>query len=496
MTKLSKANDYIKTNKDNVNPYFRMKYHVMPEIGWMNDPNGFIYYRDKYHLFYQHYPFDSKWGPIYWGHVASDDLIKWEYMPIALAPDMYYDVDGCFSGSAIEKDGKLYIMYTGHTNPDPDNPENIREVQNIAISDDGVNFTKVRQNPVISTNDLPSFALPQDFRDPKVFKQDDNYYAVIASRNIDSSGQVLLYKSKDLLNWDYVAVVNKSNNKLGKMWECPDLFKLDDKYIFILSSQYLDSEEYKFNNLFSSIYMIGDMNFETGSFTHAYIDEIDYGFDFYAPQTLVDNNGRRIMIAWMQMWGRTIPTNYKNHKWAGAMTLPRQLKIVNGKLYQLPVDEITKYRRNYINYTNVTVYNNISLQGIEGQNIELELEIDAQKANKFGIKVLKGEDEQTIMYYDRCEGIFAFDRSHSGEKIDNIDDPLENNQVRKTKVLLKNNLLKLRIFIDRISVEVFIQDGERVMSSTVYPKCTSKSIEFFSDDKIIIKNLNKWDINI
>ncbi|BCS82174.1 glycoside hydrolase family 32 protein [Anaerocellum diazotrophicum] len=496
MSKLQQAQKYVEENRNKVNPEFRLKYHMMPEIGWMNDPNGFIYYKGEYHLFYQYYPYDSKWGTPYWGHAKSKDLIIWEHMPIALAPDMYYDVDGCFSGSAIEVDGKLYLMYTGHTNPDPDNPKNIRQVQNMAVSKDGVNFEKIKQNPVISERDLPYIALPQDFRDPMIFKHNDSYYAVIASRNIDGSGQLLLYKSNNLLNWNYVGVIIRSDNKLGKMWECPSLFKLNDMDVLILSVQHLDKNGDKYHNLFSSIYMLGKMDYESWKFICEVVDEIDYGFDFYAPQTLVDDRGRRIMIAWMQVWGRTIPTDCHGHNWAGAMTLPRELRVIDGKLYQIPVDEITKYRKNKISYKDIIVNDKIQLDGIEGQNVELEVEIDAQNANNFGIKVLKGEKEETVMHYDRREGKFIFDRSKSGEQIKNTEGKEDNEQIRKTTVSLKNNILSLRIFIDRCSVEVFIQNGERVMTSTVYPKSTSKSIEFFTDNKIIIKNLNKWDIEL
>ncbi|MCM8711217.1 glycoside hydrolase family 32 protein [Clostridium sp. SYSU_GA19001] len=495
MSKLSKARDYVLQNKDKVNNEYRLNYHVMAEIGWINDPNGFVYYNGEYHLFYQYYPYDSAWGPMHWGHVKSKDLVKWECLPVALAPDMYYDADGCFSGSAIEKDGKLYLMYTGHTNPDVDNPENIRQIQNIAVSEDGIEFKKVKHNPVISTRDLPENALPQDFRDPKVFKRGEEYYVVIGSRHQEGDGQLLLYKSKDLLNWAYVGVLARSENNIGKMWECPDLFQMGEHDVLVISPQFLERDGDKYCNLYSSVYILGNCDFKNCKFDFNTIDEIDSGFDFYAPQTLVDNKGRRILIAWMQMWERNVPTHDKGHKWAGAMTLPRELKIFKGKLYQYPVEEMKNYRANHVSYKAVIVKGTLALEKIEGQSIELELEIDSLKANKFGLKVLKDEENQTVMYYDRQEGKFIFDRSNSGEILRGSESE-DIKDVRRVKVSLLENKLKLRIFIDRISVEVFIQEGERVITSTVYPKSTAKAIEFFSDEKILIKTLNKWDIRV
>lgn len=492
MNKLISAREYIQKNKNKVNPKYRLGYHAMGEIGWINDPNGFCFYNGEYHMFYQYNPYSSKWGPMHWGHVKSKDLITWKYLPVSLAPDMSYDKDGCFSGSAIEKDGKLYLMYTGHVNPDPDKPEKIRQTQNIAVSEDGIEFEKIKENPVIDTNDLPKQALPQDFRDPRVFKRGEDYYVIIGSRNQEGSGEILLYKSKELLNWIYVGIMISSNNKLGKMWECPDFFALGDYDLFIVSPQFLEKEGDKYQNLHSSIYMIGKFDFEDGKYIADFVDEIDYGFDFYAPQTLIDDKGRRILIAWMQMWDRKFPTDNKNHEWAGAMTMPRELKIIGGQLYQFPIEEIKNYRVDHVNYKDIRVKKVLTLDKIEGQSIELELKIESLNSNIFGLNILKNKEQQTTMYYDKKQGKFNFDRSKNGEDLISSEEDI--NQNRKVQVKLQNNKLTLHIFIDRISVEIFIQDGERVMTSTVYPKSTAKMIEFFSDDDIIIENLDKWDI--
>ena len=175
-------------------------FHVTGETGWINDPNGLIYYKDRYHAFYQHYPYDTKWGPMHWGHVVSDDLTNWTYLPIALKPGDDCDKNGCFSGSAIVHDDKLWLMYTGFI--ENQGGESIRQVQCLAESTDGISFKK--HGIVIGENDLPEGYAPCDFRDPKVWCHDGFFWCIVAARKIEGRGRILLYKSKDLFDWEFV----------------------------------------------------------------------------------------------------------------------------------------------------------------------------------------------------------------------------------------------------------------------------------------------------
>ncbi|MBR1624089.1 MAG: glycoside hydrolase family 32 protein, partial [Pseudobutyrivibrio sp.] len=196
----------------------RPLFHATGTVGWINDPNGFSIYQGKYHLFYQYYPFDTHWGPMYWGHSVSKDLVKWEYLPCALAPDQGYDKDGCFSGSAIElEDGKQLLMYTGVLDG--------YQQQCIAIGD-GIDYEKVSENPVISTAMIPDGNDTHDFRDPKVIRHGDKFYCFAVNRNADNSGQVFVYESSDGINWSFNKTLDKCNNELGVIWECPDYFQL------------------------------------------------------------------------------------------------------------------------------------------------------------------------------------------------------------------------------------------------------------------------------
>ena len=463
---MSRAKEYVSTNKAKIDPDTLPKYHVTGEVGWINDPNGFSYYKDQYHLFYQYHPYDIKWGPMHWGHATTKDFIKWEQLPVALAPDMSYDIDGCFSGSAIQVDDVHVIMYTGNSNPNGERPEYIRQVQCIAVGD-GVNYTKIGRNPVIGTNALPKNSNLSDFRDPKIFKKDDKFYTVVGSRHDDGSGQILLYSSLNLFDWEYVGVLSRSENQIGRMWECPDLFELDGKDVLLMSPQQMEPKGYAYHNGNCTTVMIGEIDFNTGEYSYPHYEEIDYGMDFYAPQTLETPDGRRIMIAWMQAWDRDMASEV--YGWVGAMTLPRELRVRDGKLIQKPVREIANYRSNEVMHKESIIKEATQLEGVEGRIIEMLVEIDLLKAEKFTMKLMKNEHYETTLYYDRNEGVVGFDRTNSGSNI-------TQRTSTKAPITLNENRLKMNIFMDTFSVEVFINEGEKVMSSTVFTPLDAQGI--------------------
>ena len=197
------------------NERYRLGYHLMPASGWMNDPNGFSYYNGYYHLFYQYYPYAAEWGPMHWGHARSKDLIHWETLPVALVPTR--PQDGCFSGSAVAFDDRLWLIYTGNHVIDKEKDIN-RQDQNLAYSADGIHFEKYDGNPILA--EAPSDNNPADFRDPKVWQEDDGFRMVVGSRDKDGLGRVLLYSSKDLKQWDYVGAIAgaESVEHEGFMW--------------------------------------------------------------------------------------------------------------------------------------------------------------------------------------------------------------------------------------------------------------------------------------
>lgn len=493
MFTLEQANNFINTNRDQVKMDYRNDYHLMAPIGWINDPNGFIFYKDEYHLFYQYYPYKAAWGPTHWGHAKSKDLIKWETSPVALAPDQPYDKDGCFSGTAIEKDGKMYVMYTGHILGETE--EDTRQVQCIAVSSDGVHFKKIEQNPVITEEDLPNNSMPQDFRDPKLIRKGEDYFALIASKCKNGGGQILLYKSKDLIDWEFVSVMLKGETYEGSMWECPDLFELDGKDVLIISVDGLPKRENKFSNTHSTVISIGKMDWKNGIFHREEDEELDYGLDFYAPQTILDNKNRRILVSWMQMWGRNIPTETEHHGWAGAMTLPRELYVQNNHIYQKPVAEIKEYYTNKKRLDDIKLVNESRDFGdMSGEVCALEFDIDTKAGRYFEFELRSNKKEKTILSYNCNSGLLELDRKKSGFKL--IGQEEEHVYKRSVNCGGESHLLRLSIFMDRSSIEIFVNEGQYTLTSTIYPKEKADKIKVFAEGEIEILRLEKWDIGV
>ena len=473
-------NEFIKSISKDEKPLF----HLCAPIGWINDPNGFSAFNDEYHLFYQYYPYDTIWGPMHWGHSKTKDFIKWEQLQVALAPDEDYDMEGCFSGSAIEDDGKHIIMYTGVLDKtNEDGKRILRQTQCIAIGD-GINYEKLDCNPVITHEMLPEGSSLEDFRDPKIWKDGNEFYAVVASRSKDGSGQILMYKSKDLRSWEYVTIVDKSENKIGRMWECPDFFKLDENYILVISPQEVRADKNGFHNGNNTAYLIGKYDENNNKFNREKYSVIDYGLDFYAPQTFEAKDGRRIMIGWMHSWeNRIVPHDFK---WCGMMTIPRELTIKDGCLIQTPIREIENYYKNTVEYNNLSIEKEISLEGINGRTIDITLDIDASKSEEFQIKVAKNEEYETLISYSQRKSIITFDRSYSGKYGDIL-------HRRDINVKKNNGKVKLRLIMDKYSVEIFINDGEHVMTSTFYTPLNAKDITF-SSEGVTLVSIKKHDI--
>ncbi len=489
-TLLEQANRYITENKAKVVADYRHHYHVMAPIGWINDPNGFVFYKGEYHLFYQYYPYDSNWGPMHWGHVKSKDLLHWEDLPIALAPDQDYDKSGCFSGSAIEKDGHLYLMYTGHVE------ENgvVYQRQCIAVSEDGIHFEKSDQNPVIGEKLLGEHGSIHDFRDPKVFRHGDTYFSVVATKSAADHGKILLFSSKDLIEWSFYSVMLEGNDSQGIMWECPDFFRLDGKDVLIMSPIQIPKRGHEFHNISSTIAYIGTMDWSTGKFQVENDHEIDGGLDFYAPQTLEDDQGRRIMIAWMQMWDRTRPPHDLGHNWSGAMTLPRQLHVKNQCLTQVPVSFV------YENMVNEKELHHLVLKDDPycltqdlGDNVVIELEADFSDGASLAIQVAKNEMAALKIIYNKAKQLLTISRENVGHLICGNEEPQL--VARSMDVRLIDGKLKLEMFRDTSSLELFVND-KQTMTITFYEIAKGKEVSLHSEGKVVITELKMSHLTV
>lgn len=309
---------------------FRPDHHFTAPVGWINDPNGLIYYKGWYHLFCQHNPYSANWDTMHWYHARSKDLKHWEDLGEALEPDQDYETKGgVFSGSAIVKDDRLYLIYTAHHVA---SDGTIDETQCVAYSDDGLNFQKYAENPVLTAADGPSGLAAADFRDPKVFEHDGSYYLVVAGA-VDGHGQILLFKSADLVKWKYVSAILKDQPYMGRMTECPDFFEIAGQAFLAFSTIY-DNGHYSTVNIVK-----GDMNWSTGEFTPVDQELFDAGPDFYASQSFVDKDGQRIMIPWLRSVDQADFLADTGHAWNGMMGLPRQLSLIDGELVQSPITD-------------------------------------------------------------------------------------------------------------------------------------------------------------
>ena len=491
---LREARKYEEATEKMIPAEQRPSFHLSTRVGWMNDPNGFSYYKGEYHMFYQYYPYATYWGPMHWGHAVSKDLLHWEYLPASLAPDAPYDRDGCFSGCAIElDDGRHLLMYTGVLSM-PQREGGRRDIQTQCIAvGDGVDYEKYIGNPVLTEEDLPEGASIHDFRDPKIWRKTDGTYCCITgNRPADGSGQILLFTSKDGFDWKFEKVLIENKNRFGLMWECPDFFPLDGKQVLLVSPQDMLPEGFEYHNGNGTLCLIGTYDEETDTFTEEFDQAIDYGIDFYAPQTILTPDGRRVMIGWMQNWDTCNMHKQMQEEfyWFGQMSLPREISIKNGRLYQTPLRELNDLRRNEVRHENVTFTGTIDLEGVSGRRVDMELELEAADVNnvyrKFAVRFAQNDKYKTSISFRPHESILKVDRKFSGSRRAIIHQ-------RRCEVNSESGKIKLRMILDRFSVEVFINDGEKVMTATTFTDLSAEKISFFADGQVKM-NVVKYDL--
>ncbi|KAA8995617.1 glycoside hydrolase family 32 protein [Affinibrenneria salicis] len=478
---LAKANEHIAATRPLMNMEWYPSWHLAPTAGWMNDPNGLVWYDGMWHAFYQHYPYDAVWGPMHWGHARSRDLIHWEHLPVALAPAGTDDKDGCFSGSAVDNDGELSLIYTGHVHEgDRATDAGLRQVQCLATSRDGVHFTS--HGKII---DPPPGI--QHFRDPKVWKMGDSWYVVIGLR-VDDRGEVRLWRSNDLRAWEPAGLLARSAPGESYMWECPDFFPLGDKWVLLFSPQGMKADGYRNRNLFQSGYLVGSWQ-PGGEFViETPFTEIDAGHDFYAPQTMTGPDGRRIMLGWLAMWESIMPE--KAHRWAGMLTMPRELTLsADLRIKATPAREIEACRADPHSYQDIRLARDSLplLTGCEALEVGLSLDLTASDAEKYGLRLgAEQDDEQGLfIYVDNQSRRLVLDRRYPACGISGY----------RSVPLPDGDTLQLRVFFDRSSVEIFVNDGDISLSSRIYPQAQARHLSLFAQNGgAHFPRVNHWTI--
>jgi beta-fructofuranosidase len=456
------------------NDRHRPRFHLMPPSAWMNDPNGPLHWKGRYHLFYQYSPVISIVGPNYWGHAVSTDLVHWRNLGIALAPTPGGpDKNGCWSGSAVVHKGVPTLVYTGATwSSESEFAERRRglvpERQMVAVAadpNDGnlTKWTKISQNPVLAAP--PAGMKVAGWRDPALWKEGDTWFMVIGSGEIEKGGMILLYSSKNLADWAYfhpLATAKPDPNldpsrPWNSMWECPDFFFLQQKPILLVA---------RGNGYLTGTY--SDHRFEQQSG-----GQIDHGSAAYAQKTMEDDKGRRIWWAWIHEKRST--EAQETAGWAGVMSLPKLLSLgQDGMLRVEPVPELDALRRGERRINDLRIEPNgpLLLKGFEDDCAEIEAEIELGNSRQAGLRVRSTANgsEQTLIGYDRdSQKVFCDTIGSSTDPKTQVAPPLRGRGIESGALEIKHGeLMRLRIYIDASVIETFA-NGKVSLSDRVYP---------------------------
>ncbi len=449
--------------------------HIAARAGWINDPNGLVHFGGRYHVYFQHNPFGSEWGSMHWGHVSSPDLVHWRHEPVAMAPELEAERDGVFSGSAVVlPDGAgIAVLYTGHHWQAPDRA---RQAQCLATSSDGMTFDK--HGVVIDPPEEMA-----DFRDPKVWRTGDRWYMVLGASPLDPDdgrrhAEVWLYSSEvrgpgALTDWRFDGVLYRSRTEGAFMAECPDFFPLGDRWVLTYCAMGTRPRGHLDRNVNNSRYVVGE--WAPGRAFRPVTEEVpcDWGHNYYAPQTMEAPDGRRLVWGWMSSIGQPEPVA-ADDGWCGQLTLPRELDLGPGDaVLTRPARELTQLRRSTVQAGPLTLAENaeesLAADIQDAAEIELEIDLAHSTAERITLAVHRTPDgHETLVVWDAQSGRIAVDRGRAGAG---------HRGYRSAPCAPDaDGLLRLRVFLDRGSVEVFIGDGDQVISSAVYPPSGPRAV--------------------
>ena len=456
---------------------WRQNYHIQPIYGLLNDPNGFVWFNGRYYLFYQWFPFGAVHGMKHWFQTESFDLVNWDNKGVAIKPEYILESHGIYSGSGFVHNELLYIFYTANKR---DSEWKRHASQCLVIMGESGEMTKQNQ-PIIQSQPK---GYTEHFRDPKVWRKEDKFYMVIGAQRENLTGCVLLYQSDNLIDWSWQGEIKTNENNFGFMWECPDFFELENHGILLFSPQGLRPKGDSFQNIYQSGAFVGNpLDTLTGQFDHGDFQELDAGFDFYAPQTTLSPDGRRLLVGWMGLPEIEYPTDAEG--WAHCLTIPRELSVKNNKLLQQPARELVHYRKNENSKTVNLNHAIANLEELSGISYEMICDIEVQGAKKAGLKIRVGNGEETLLYLDTVARKVVLDRTNSGAEF-----ALDYGTVRQKNY--HQTIVRFHVFMDTSSIEVFVNSGEIVFTSRIFPKLESDGIQFFAEGGCAKLNVVKW----
>lgn len=463
---------------------YRPAIHVTAKNGWINDPNGFIYFKGKYHLFAQHNPHDLVWGPMHWLHFTSDDLVSFKEEGIALKPSEDYDREfGCFSGGAMEYRDTLYLVYTG--------VDSNKQTQCLATSKDGFNFVKSHLNPVISEFNLPDDFSISNFRDPNIVEKDGIYYVFVGAKRKEKGTSILLYKTLDFRNYGFVNEILRLEDLNNGMIECPDIFFINkdkNEICLIYSPQFKEKVKNKFQNIHSTVYQTATIDFDNGILTHlSDVKEVDYGFDFYATQTL-QKDGKTYLVAWENMWDRNYPSVVEGY--AGQLTIVREIKVVDNIIYQSFISNISNYYIDEFEINDVHIFEEFSDEHLNDRHCRIELDLSSLGDYKINI------EDDFEMTFDVNNNSITFIRNNMDEEIFNKDNSISKMRTIDIEEDLKH--INLDIIVDNSCIDILINNGKYSFSSTYFKKDGTKfKISPINNNReVIISKLIKHSLGV
>ena len=444
------------TLKDNWHAYMNKpsiwhnKFHWEMPFGLINDPNGLCYHDGKYQIFYQWNPAECKHLNKHWGYTETADFVNYSIPQLALAPVDDFDRNGCYSGSARSRNGKLEILYTANLK----DAQNIRYPRQVlaAKNSDGT-FTKKK----IAVDDVPK-GYTTHFRDPYLFTHSGRSFFIIGVQRENLTGCALIYEEISG-NWILRGELKTDYTDFGYMWECPNLISVDGRDVLVFCPQGIAPQGHKYNNLYQAGYLIGKFNPDTLEFVHGDFQELDGGFDFYAPQVLAQPN-RNILIGWIGMPEKENEYPTTKEGWLYSLTLPRQLKIKNNTIYQLPVKELDALCRSKQQFNDCRA---LTLSA----PCKITLDIDLTCENHWQGKFTIGSDE-LIISFDKNTQEFCINR-------DNLT--LGGKGRRYFTISVKDNL-HLDIYLDTSIMEIYCQNGEKAATACYYAQEKIASIPF------------------
>ena len=455
------------------------RFHLEMPFGLINDPNGLAFHNGEYHIFYQWNPLGCVHKNKSWGHVHTRDFVNYSMPELAMWPTDEHDKDGCYSGCGFVSGGALRVFYTCNAKD-----EN-------GVRTPAQRLGTLRSNGVIHKEEI---AVPTNekgytghFRDPYVFYRHGKRYFILGAQTEDERGCVLAYEETSEGTWKFLGELktkmSEIEEKFGYMWECPGLLKFGSHDVLLCCPQGLEAKEYKYQNLYQSGYFAGHVSFDSMEMYHGRFQELDKGFDFYAPQVF-SHEGRHILIGWMGMPDRDDDYPTKEHGWVFSLTLPRVLTLRQGHIYSKPAKELRALR---IQETAVDIdaAETKQVSADLGEGAEVLLDVTMGKAQQLDFEIVYGL-EKVVFHYDRHTQVMVIDRD--GMK-------LGGRGQRRFKLYADDNF-SLQLFVDHTAVEAFFQHGDETATFFVFPeKNILPEFRLVSDEPMESVSGRVWELD-